>query len=139
MDQVFLFLASKDLRTVFPGNNAAGFTVQLLKILDLKGTWVCGLTEIYITKNFLVTPEKLIVSMDLIEESFISDTQWAVLRQIPVKQNENIDIIFNDPDYFRVVQNRVHRVHLYLRDDDLQPVHFSSGELSCVLHLKRIA
>ena len=139
MDQMFLFVSSEDCKTVFPGNNSAGFTIQLPGIIDLKGTWVCALSEIYLDNKFVNTPNQIVVSSDLIEDSYISDTQWPVLRRIPVVTNQDIDLTFAEPYYFKIVQHQAHRIHLYLRDQDLQPVQFTSGQLSCVLHLKRIA
>lgn len=139
MDQLFLFVSSDDSNTIFPGNDATKFTVQLPRLIDLKGTWVCGLTEISLKNNFITTPRQVIVSSDLIEESFIRDTQWPVLRRVVLKPNEDIDFIFSDPYYHKIVQKQAHRIHIYLRDQNLQKVQLSSGELSCVLHLKRIA
>ena len=139
MDQAYLFLSSRDCKAIFPGNNPAGFTIQLPGSIDLKGTWVCALTEIHIDNKFVITPKEIIVSADLIEESYISDTQWPVLRRIPIETDNDIDLIFSDRYYFNIVQHQVYRIHVYLRDQDLQPVQFSSGALSCVVHLKRIA
>ena len=138
MDHIFLFVSSKDCKTIFPGNNPAGFTVQLPRLLNLKGNWICALTEIYLDNKIVGTPKQVTVSTDLIEESYIRDTQLPVLRRIPVETNKDIEFTFSNPYYLKVVQNQVHRIHLNLRDRDLQPIQFSSGELSCVLHLKHI-
>ena len=85
------------------------------------------------------TPKQLLVSSDLVGEAYVSDRKWPVLRHIPVEANKDIDSIFSTPYYLNVIQNQVHRIHFYLRDQDLQPIQFTSGEFTAVLHLKRIA
>ena len=139
MEQLFLFVSSRDSKETFPENNPAGFIIQLPGIINLKGTWVCALTELYVDNRFVTTPQQIVVSSDLIEESYISNTQWPVLRRIPVEVNQDIDLTFEDPYYFKVVQHQVHRIHIYLKDQDLESVQLTGGELSCVLHLKHIA
>lgn len=138
MDQVFLFVSSEDSKVTFPQNNPGAFTIQLPGIINLTGTWVCALAEIHLNNKFVTPPKEIILSTDLIEESYIDNTRWSVLRRIPVEDDQDIDLTFAYPYYFNIVQNQVQRIHLYLIDQDLQPVQFTSGELSCVLHLKRI-
>ena len=74
MDQIFVFVSGEDSKGIFPGNNPTGFTVQLLRLIDLKGSWIYALTEMYLDNKLLVTPTQVILWSDLIEESYICDT-----------------------------------------------------------------
>jgi hypothetical protein len=131
MDQFYLFLSSGDSKNLHPANNASDFTVQLPRIISLEGQWECGLTEIDVNGGL---PEPLYLCTDACIESYVKNTSLPLLRVVVAEDYT----VYQVPYYMRVSGDNLHSIRIYLKNQDLQEIKSSPGEIWCVLHFRRV-
>ncbi len=138
MKDFHLYLSSRDSVDIRKNNDPSDFWIQLPKSYDLEGHWSCCLKEISLTLDFTPKSSRLYVCCDVIEDSYVRDSLLPILRNVEVgslyKKYKRIE--YNRPIYVNVKSQSFQRIRLYLRDENLNPVQFSSNDLHCVLHFK---
>lgn len=142
----YLYVSSDSSKTVYPDNNPESFTVHLEQPLDLPGTWYCGLKELYFSGEFKinkrglghlpkVAPQHLYVCTDIVEGTVVSGVYLPLLRRSVIRKK--FEHTFLEPYYFKVVNQRLSSITVYVLDHRLKPVVFKKGPLVCLLHFKK--
>lgn len=139
MSNFYLYLNSTDSDDIRKNNNPSDFYIQFPKGYTLDGHWTCAVTEIALTCDFTPRSKRLYLCCDLIQQTYVRNTQVPVLRNIEVgtryKKLQSLE--YTRPLYTPVTIKYFNSLHLYLRDEDLNPVEFKSNDLHCVLHFKK--
>ena len=147
----YVFLSSADSTDSYPNNRFDSFIVELDKEINLEEhggwgysqTWTVALVELSldpITADQQTPPETIIVSCDLVEPSYIKDTQHSVLRTLPASRE--IVSSLHLPYYMTVSKLRFRRIRIELRDSKLGKLQLADGWnskwiLKCTLHFLR--
>ena len=139
MTDFYLYLTSKDCQNIRKNNNPSDFYIQFPKSYTLEGRWTCALTEISLTCDFTPQSKRLYLCCDLVEQTYVRNTQISILRNIEVgtRYKKLQAVEYTHPIYVPVAANHFNTLNLYLRDEDLYPVEFKSNDLHCVLHFKK--
>ena len=139
MTDFYLYLSSLDALDIRKNNSPQDFFIQFPKSYELDGGWVCALTQISLTCNFTPRSKRLYMCCDLVQESYVRDTLLPVLRNIEIetryKKLQTKEYI--NPAYVPVTVNHFNSIHISLRDQDLNPIDFTTNDLHCVVHFKK--
>ena len=134
--ETYLHLSSKDSLLYYPNNEAGSFIVVLPKTFHLDEKWECALLELSLPQP--VPTNYLFVCADFIEDSYVRNQFFPVLRGIPGgTKSESLHLTFEHPYYLRVRQRELTQFQITIRDGDLNPLNFGSKPLQCVLALRR--
>lgn len=139
MTDFYLYLSSRDSLDIRKNNNPTDLYIQFPKSYTLEGRWSCALTEVTLTCDFTPRSKRLYICCDIVEESYVRDTLFPVLRNIEIqtRYKKLKTEEFVNPVYVPVKVKNLSTIRLYLLDEHLNPVQFQSSDLHCVLHLKK--
>ncbi len=140
MKEFHLFASSRDSADIRKNNDPSDFWIQLPKSYDLsQGYWTCSLKEISLSLDFSPKSSRLYLCCDLLEDSYVRDSLLPILRNVEVgsRYKKYKLIEYARPVYVKTKSTSFQSIRLYLRDDNLNPVTFTSNDLHCVLHFKR--
>lgn len=130
-----LFVSPKDSEKLYPTNSSSDFIVELPQALDLQGTWVCGLIQVFLGKS---PSKKLYLYCDLVEASVIQGKLLPVLRILSTKKSEE----YLNPLFLPITRNRIERVRFTIKNksDELAKTVQDLGkeDIILVLELKRV-
>ena len=139
MTDFYLYLSSLDSLNIRKNNNPGECFIQFPKSYELDGVWTCALTQISLTCNFTPRSKRLYLCCDLIQDSYVRNTSLPVLRNIEIetryKKLQTKEYV--NPEYIPVTVNHFNSLHIYLRDENLNSVNFTTNDLHCVVHFKK--
>ena len=140
MNEMYMFLSSRDSLEFFPGNRAHRFEIKLPGPLRLEGRWKCALTELVYFPSFTGDrPKQIYVCCDLVHDSYVADTMLPVVRTVPVPTaiSTKTSLTFPQNYYFSLSRTEIQYINVFVKDQDLNDPEFSQEPLSCTLHLVR--
>jgi hypothetical protein len=140
MSDFYLYLSSRDSQDIRKNNDPADFYIQFPKSYTFDGNWICAVTETSLTCDFTPRSKRLYLCCNLIQQTYVRNTQVPVLRNVEVgSRYKKLQFVeYSHPVYVPVTVNHFNSLHLYLRDEDLNSVEFKSNDLHCVLHFKKV-
>lgn len=139
MTDIYFFISSQDSVDLNSNNDPSDFWIQLPKPYLLEGDWVCSLKEISLTLDFKPKSARLYLCCDLVEDSYVFNTLLPVLSNVEVQSRYKKfkATEYTHPAYIKVKSKNFQRIRLYLLDQELKPVQFTSNDLHCVIHLMK--
>ena len=129
MEKMYLFLSSKDCIDKYPGNNAWDFTVDIGKVLNLKGTWQCSLVQIQYPDEH----GDLYVYSDLCEPSYVADNFLPILRIV-----NKPTCTFSKSFFMNMSREHISHVKIYIRKRWNEVPSFSTNITRCTLQLRKL-
>lgn len=135
-----LYVNSLDSAEIHKNNQLSDFWVQLPKPYLLEGDWVCALKEITLTPDYKPRGSRLYLCCDLVEDTYVRNTLLPVLRNVEFRPRSKSakTIEYTQCAYIKLKSTSFQRLRIYLLDQDLKTIEFSSSEeLHCLLHFKR--
>ncbi len=129
----YLHLSSEDSKASHPENSAYDFTVEIPRPLYLDGIWECGLAEIVFPND--VETNTVHVCCDLIEDSYVCDTFYPILRTVFNTTREYRTTLAYQ--YVKVKTDSFQRVRIFIRGDNLKHLDSGSDSVNCTLHLRK--
>lgn len=140
MEEMYLYLTSDCNADVFPENTASSFRVKLPKTLDLKEkncSWSIALIDVDMPKlsgdykpNF-ITFESSVCAPSIYKLGLRPVLHLLYYPQI----RRGFPIIIENPRYIQLNTKSIDVIDIYLTDDKDEKVSFSTGHLTCTLHL----
>lgn len=140
-DSFYISLSSDACKEYYPSNEPWDFIVKLPSTLNLdNAAWVCGLCEIEFAP-LSKTSKTLYVMMDVCQESIVNNQTLPLLRSLYIGSykiiNRPLSCTYNQIFYMPVKQQRVDRIHMYIKGPDDKSPSFGDKPLRCTLHFKR--
>lgn len=134
----YLYLDSQDSIHLYK-NSPSECRVQLPKSYTLEGSWSCALIDITLDCHFTPKSSRLYLCCEFVEDSYVKESLLPVLRNIEIngRYKKLKTEVYTYPLYIPIKTHYLHTVRLYLLDDTLQPVVFSTNQFHCVLHLRK--
>ena len=141
IEELYLFLSSKDSTNIYPQNNCCHMKIDLPEPLKLMTEgehgcyWTVALTDITITDTGTL-PEVVIVTTNIIQDSLIRNRTRPVLRVIAKNSIDKASLY--TPYYHRVNTHEINTVEISLRDLSLEQIDSvnSADVLTCTLHFQ---
>lgn len=139
MADFYLYLSCQDSLHLRKNNTSSDFWIQLPKKYDLQGQWECALKEITFTCDFKPKSSRLYLCCDILEESYVRETSLPVLRNIELtgRYKKVKSETYINPRYVPIKVSILDTLRVVLKDENLEPVQFSTNDLHCVLHFRR--
>ncbi|MDI9313017.1 MAG: hypothetical protein QM535_22595 [Limnohabitans sp.] len=84
--------------------------------------------------------DTLFVYCNIVQQSFVGDTQAQILRIIKVPEanyDKPLNFIYDRPNYFPLVSNEINSIEINIKDDADENVRFNDGKLYVVLHFRK--
>jgi hypothetical protein len=117
VNELYLFLDSRDSLSIHADNKASDFTVELPQCYYLQGNWECALIEL---RMRLHSASRIYVFSDVVEDSYVRNAKICVLRTVDLRPKKIIDIVYSTPIYLKVKLQELSRISILVRDDKLE-------------------
>ena len=139
MKNLYLYLNSQDSIRLYNTNSPSECRIQLPKSYILEGSWSCALVDISLDCHFSPKSNRLYLCCDFVEDSYVKESLLPVLRNVEInnRYRKLKTELYTYPLYVPLKTSNLHTVRIYLLDETLQPVEFTTNQLQCVLHLKK--
>jgi hypothetical protein len=139
---MYICIGSKDSSQTYSTNTGQSFTVQLPRHIHLEGGWYCGLRELRIVRQNVVSGTFLVCS-DICQPSIVHGGEASILRVIGLDASQIRGLvkdrfIFDNCYYFRLSRKDIDSISFVIKDIvdfDNTPVGIES--VSCVLHFTK--
>ena len=134
---VYLYLDSRDSLNFHPTNTPGDFIVTLTKRYILSGCWECALLEMTMHFSDDVSPSRLYVCCDIIEDSYVRNTTLPILRAQDVTAEQLfVHNTYTHPIYLKISKQDIPDIRIYVRNDRLQTGQSNLEHFNCVLCLR---
>lgn len=129
---LIIYASSEDSLSYFPNNTSNSFRIQLPEEIDSHLLSRCALVEIHLPKS---RTEQKIIYLDICEHSYVFGRKAPVLRRITGKLSKSV--IFPERLYISTKPGKYNSLHIYILDENRQPINFDRGIAYCTLHFKQ--
>ena len=133
VDQYYLHVSPADSKSIYSGNTANDFLVELPKSLDLSGEWECALYAATLKAKRQKLATSLTLTCDLMVESYCLGQMCQVLRYLNYRDFKGGRCLYSKPMYFDVLSDRAKLIRFGLKGLDLDP----ADEVAFSIHLRR--
>lgn len=134
----FLFLNSQDSAVFHSTNTADDFTISLPKPYIMEGIWECALFEMSVSLRNDVSTSRIHICTDVVEDSYVSNTMLPILRVVTLRPGRDfVELTYQRPFYFDVCKQEIGRIRLFIRDEQLHPLHSNLRYFTCVLGFRK--
>ena len=140
MENFYLYLNSKDSGEFFKNNTPSDFLIHFPQSYALDGCWSCSLTDVTLTCDFTPRSKRLYLCCNLVNTTYVRNKKLSVIGNIEIESRYKKlhHINYLNPLYVPLTTNYFNSIHLWLLDEDLNPVTFTKDlNIHCVLHFKK--
>lgn len=129
-----LVLSSEDGKTFHSDNMSFDFRVKLNRSIQLDGYWVVALTELSVS-DLISHREKqeLFIFSNICQNSIVADTEQPLLRRVVIENNQK-NVIYENPYYIPVKLGDLQHVHVYITESKGEKSSFLKKKLTVTLH-----
>ena len=134
---VYLYLESKDSQNFHPTNTPDEFIVTLPKRYILSGCWECALLKMTMHFSDDVSPSRLYVCCDIVEDTYVRNNTLPILRAQDVTAEQlYVQTTYANPIYLKVSKQDIRNIRIFIRNDRLQIGQSKLENFNCLLCLR---